>query len=168
MIKLFGVILLLAGFCGLTFEKIRGDVEELKELRQIKDFSAFLLKEIEYSHIPIPDICREYRDRSEGTLKCFLETVCKRYEENQGKSFDVVWTDELKDYEGRCGQKRWLMKMSKEFGFQNVGMQVLAIGQYMTDIEKYIMEKEKKFQDNRKLILYFGVMSGLLISIILL
>ena len=168
MTKLFGVILLLVGFCGLTFEKIREETEKLKEMVRIKEFSAYLLNEIEYSHIPIPDICREYIGRCEGKLKAFLESVCKKYEDNQGKSFDVIWEQELKNYDGKCEEKQWLSKMSKEFGFSNVGMQISAIGQYLTDVEKMILQKEKKFQENKKLILYFGIMSGLLISIVLL
>ncbi len=168
MTKLFGILFLLAGFCGLAFEKIKEETDELKGMIRIKEFSTYLLKEIEYSHIPIPDICREYTYRCEGKLKAFLETVCQRYEENQGKSFEVIWEEELRTYEGRMPERQWLSKFSKEFGFNNVGMQMSAIGQYLNDIDKTIVQKEKKFQDNKKLILYFGVMSGLLISIILL
>lgn len=168
MTKFLGIVLLLAGFCGLALEKIREETEVLKEMVRIKDFSTYLLKEIEYSHIPIPDVCREYIGRCDGKLKAFLESVCHKYEENPGKSFDVIWEQELKGYAGKREEKEWLIKISNEFGFRNVGMQISAIGQYLADIEKTILQKEKRFQDNKKLILYFGVMSGLLISIVLL
>ena len=168
MAKMIGIILLLAGFCGLSVEKVREEKEEIKLLLDIKEFSVFLLKEIEYSHIPIPDICKEYKTRCNGKIRAFLDKVCETYESGGGKTFYDVWENELDDYSGSSKEKKWLYIMGKEFGFGNIGMQISAMENYTEAIQKEIAQKEKKFQDNKKLILYFGVMSGLLLSIILL
>ena len=168
MVKILGIVLLLAGFCGLSMEKIREEKEEIKVLLEIKEFSVFLLKEIEYSHIPIPDICKEYKMRCNGKIRAFLDKVCETYESDGGKTFYHVWEKEVDNYPGSSKGKKWLYKMGKEFGFGNVGMQISAMESYKDFIQKEILQKEKKFQDNKKLILYFGVMSGLLLSIILL
>ena len=128
-----------------------------------------MLKEIEYSHIPIPDICKEYVERSEGIIRDFLEKVCNRYEMNQGESFDIIWKEVADETLMLKKEERKLLHLlGKSFGFCNLKMQMSAIEQYIQDIEKNVLQKEIKFQDNRKLILYFGVMSGLLLSIILL
>lgn len=168
MLKAVGISCLIVGFCGLSIEVVREENAKIKVLREIRNFAGYLLKEIEYSHIPIPDICREYLNRSEGKFKVFLDAICLQFEKDDGKSFDVIWDEETNQYPGRNEEKMQLEKMGQCFGFCNVGMQLSAIEQFLRDIEAIIIHKEKKFQDNRKLILYLGVMSGLLLSIILL
>lgn len=168
MVKLLGMILLIVGFCGLSMDRVKDEKTQLKRLSHLKGFATYLLREIEYSHIPIPDICEEYLGRSEGALKDFLEKVCENFEKNEGKSFDAIWEDNAREYQGKKEEKQLLRKLSRSFGFCNTGMQLSAIEQYLDELEKLVLQKEKKFQDNKKLILYFGVMSGLLLSIILL
>lgn len=171
MIKLMGVVLLLVGFCGLSYEKVREDAMNIKRLQELKRFATYLLKEIEYSHIPIPDICQEYIEKCEGVLKVFLEKICERFRLNSGMSFDGIWREELRKsteaYPMKKEEIALLGSLCKSFGFCNTRMQVSAIEQYLQEIDKILVQKEKKFQDNKRLILYFGVMSGLLLSIIL-
>ena len=93
---------------------------------------------------------------------------CITIERNYMSGGQVINTYEVDNYPGSSKEKKWLYKMGKEFGFGNVGMQISAMESYKDFIQKEILQKEKKFQDNKKLILYFGVMSGLLLSIILL
>lgn len=169
MNKFLGMIFLMLGFWGLSLEKVKEKKREIVTLSEIKSFATYLLKEIEYSHIPIPDICREYVERSEGIIRDFLEKVCNRYDINQGKSFDIIWKEVAdENLMLKREERKMLHLLGKSFGFCNLKMQMSAIEQYIQDIEKNILQKEMKFQDNRKLILYFGVMSGLLLSIILL
>lgn len=166
MIKFLGILLLLAGFIGLSLERVREEKAGIKNLSELKRFTTYLLREIEYSHIPIPDICAEYKDRSEGKLKLFLEKVNKHFAINEGKSFDCIWREEIESYKKE--EKQIMEELSRCFGFCNTKMQISALGQQLEDIENMLLQKEKKFQDNKKLILYFGVLSGLLLSIILL
>lgn len=171
MFKLAGSILLVAGFTGLSLEKIREDAKEIQRLNSINDFFLYLFHEIEYSHIPIPDICMEYQKRSEGELQIFLKRVCGQVLENPGKSFDLIWFEETE--KGKMmgaykEEKNILQNLGKCFGLCNVKMQQTAIQQKMRELETVIVQKEKKFRDNKKLTLYFGVMSGFLLSIILL
>ena len=169
MSKFLGMIFLLLGCLGLSLENVKEKKREITSLSEIKGFATYLLKEIEYSHIPIPDICKEYIERSEGDIRDFLEKVSNRYEMNQGESFDVIWKEAADEFQTLKREGRNLLKLlGKSFGFCNLKMQMSSIEQYIQDIEKVILQKEIKFQDNRKLILYFGVMSGLLLSIILL
>lgn len=169
MNKFLGMIFLMLGFWGLSLEKVKEKKKEIATLSEIKSFATYLLKEIEYSHIPIPDICREYVERSEGIIRDFLEKVCNRYDINQGESFDIIWKEVADEtLMLKKEERKMLHLLGKSFGFCNLKMQMSAIEQYMQDIEKNVLQKEIKFQDNRKLILYFGVMSGLLLSIILL
>lgn len=168
MIKLLGICCLIMGFFGLSFDRVREEATGIKRLAALKSFVIYLLREIEYSHIPIPDICKEYQDRSDNELRTYLEKICKQYENSPGKSYEGIWNDEAENIVWKKEEKLWLKKLGKCFGYCNIGMQLAAIEQYLQDIEKQLLQKEKKFQDNRKLILYFGVMSGLLLSIILL
>lgn len=168
MIKIIGILCLLVGFCGVSLEKIKEEKEQIQALEEIRNFAEYLVKEIEYSHIPIPDICKEYRSRSEGNFRGFLDKVCSKFENDGGKGFEQIWDKEIKDYLGWKEEKICLINLGKCYGFTNVGHQLSSIKRYLYEIEKRILHNEKKFQDNKKLILYFGVMSGLLLSIILL
>lgn len=168
MIKVIGMICLVSGFCGLAFDKIRMEKEQIKNLMEIRDFVCYLKGEIDYSHIPIPDICHEYSDRTEGKIRIFLKNLCKNFETNEGQSFQNAWECEVGKMEIKKEEQLLLKKLGKCFGFSNVEMQKTAVANYLQDLEKVLLHYEKKFQGNRKLILYFGVMSGLLLSIVLL
>ena len=168
MIKAIGIICLFVGFCGISVEKIKEEKEKIKAFKEIRNFAEYLVKEIEYSHIPIPDICKEYRSRSEDDFGVFLEQVCFKYENHSGKSFEQIWAMETENYKGHKEEKVSLKNLGKCFGFSNIGHQLASINRYLYEMENKLLQNEKKFQDNKKLILYFGVMSGLLLSIILL
>ncbi len=175
MIKIIGIMCLLVGFLGLSMEMVKDETEKLKRVKDIRNFVHFLLGEMQYSHIPIPDICREYTERCDGWLLYFLEKVCTNFEKNKGQSFEMVWQKEVEKTEGSgnrfCRDTediKWLKRLYKCFGYDNLGTQEMGIVQYLDELDKFIIQKEKRFKDNKKLILYFGVMSGLLLSIILL
>ena len=168
MIKIIGILCLFVGFCGVSVEKIKEEKEKIKALEEIRNFVEYLIKEIEYSRIPIPDICKEYSGRSKGRFSTFLERVCFKFENHKGRSFEEIWDRETKDYSGWKEEKICLENLGKCFGFTNIGHQLSTIERYLREMEKRILHNEKNFQDNKKLILYFGVMSGLLLSIILL
>ena len=168
MIKIMGIICLFFGILGISLDKIRVEKEKLVTLEEIRNFAEYLLREIEYSHIPIPDICKEYMVRTEGRLRIFLENVCIKFENNDGASFENIWDKEVEDGCFEKETKLQLTKLGRCFGFSNMGHQLSSIERFLREVEKKILHNEKKFQDNKKLILYLGVMSGLLLSIILL
>ncbi len=172
MLKLMGVLFLVTGTIGLSLERIREETKRIKNLKQIKNFTIFLMDEIFHSHIPIPDICEEYVWKSEGSLKAVLEKVSEEYRNHQGKSFEVIWEETIyricEQEKLSKEEKSHLLQLSRCFGYSNAKGQLSAIEQYLQEVENDVLQREKKFQDNRKLIIYFGVMSGLFISILLL
>ena len=168
MIKILGIVCLFLGFLGITIDKIKMEKEKIGTCEEIRSLAEYLLREIEYSHIPIPDICKEYQERNEGKIQTFLERVCMKFENEEGASFEKIWEKEVENLNIVKETKRQLIKLGKCFGFSNMGHQISAIERFLWEIDKTILHNEKKFQDNKKLILYFGVMSGLLLSIILL
>ena len=168
MVKFVGMICLLAGFIGLSVDKIMSDRQKIEFFREVGSFVEYLHGEIEYSHIPIPDICKEYIKRCRGKFRIFLEELCNNFEETDGKSFEVLWEEIVDKQMWKKEEKRYLKELGHCFGFSGIGLQLSAIERYLKGMDKNILQYEKKFQDNRKLILYFGVMSGLLLSIILL
>lgn len=168
MVRLTGSILLMLGFCGLAFDKVKEDQRKIKRLHILRDFVVFLLKEIQYFGAPIPYICREYEKRTKGELKNFLREVCNGFENNPGSTFEKIWLEKIQSYGKQKEERKQLEALCSNFGFLNTGMQQAAIEHFLNDLEKLILQKEKKYQDNKKLVLYFGAMSGLLLSILLL
>lgn len=168
MLKIVGVICLLVGFTGLSMEKIMSDRQKIEYLKEVRKFVAYLYGEIEYSHIPIPDICKEYIKRCRGKTKDFLTELSACYEKEDGKSFDILWEEILDKQTWKKEEKHYLKELGNCFGFSALGLQLNAIERYLEELDNTILLYEKKFQGNKKLVLYLGVMSGLLLSIILL
>ena len=115
MIKLLGMVLLVAGFVGLSIEKVKEEKASIDYLNELKRFTTYLLREIEYSNIPIPDICMEYKGRSEGKMYIFIERVSERFAQNEGKSFDCIWKEEIDKLKKE--EKQLLDSLGKSFGF---------------------------------------------------
>ena len=168
MIKVLGIICLLTGFLGLSKEKVQGHRQRIETLCEIRNLADCIYGEISYSHIPIPDICKENINRSSGKIKVFLQQLCDRFDKEEGKSFDNLWEDVLKEQGLKREERNCISELGKCFGFHGIEMQLAKLERYRNDMDKKILQYEKNFQDNKKLILYFGVMSGLLLSIILL
>lgn len=169
MIKILGSFLLLAGCIGLSLDKVKEEKQHIENMKAIRGFTGYLIGEISHTHIPIPDICEEYIFRVEGFLAEILKAISTKLKEDEGTSFDVVWEETVTE---KCRQlkeeSKQLLLLSKCFGFCNTNMQLSVIETYMQELESLISQKEKKFQDNKRLIFYFGVMSGLFLSIMLL
>ena len=164
--------MLVTGCIGLALDKVKEESQNIENLKSIRNFARYLIGEISYTHIPIPDICEEYVWKSEGSLKAVLEKVSEEYRNHQGKSFEVIWEETIyricEQEKLSKEEKSHLLQLSRCFGYSNAKGQLSAIEQYLQEVENDVLQREKKFQDNRKLIIYFGVMSGLFISILLL
>lgn len=164
--------MLVTGCIGLALDKVKEESQNIENLKSIRNFARYLIGEISYTHIPIPDICEEYLQRADNWFKDILKKVCEKLQKNQGKSFDCIWEDAV---DNRCSQncslkeeRKQLFLLGKCFGFCNANTQLSTLEKYTQELEGLILQKEKKFQDNKRLIIYFGVMSGLFLSIMLL
>ncbi len=164
--------MLVTGCIGLALDKVKEESQNIENLKSIRNFTRYLIGEISHTHIPIPDICEEYLNRADNWFKDILKKVCEKLQNNQGKSFDCIWEDVVSK---NCSQnrplkeeKKQLLLLGKCFGFCNTNTQLSALEKYVQELESLILQKEKRFYDNKKLIIYFGVMSGLFLSIMLL
>lgn len=172
MLKVTGILLLIVGSVGVSMDKIHTDTIKIQHLKQIRDLIVYLIGEISHTHLPIPDVCEEYADKAEGELKDVLQKITQKYKENPGQSFQTVWNDilseVLKTRKEYVEAGKLLLLLSKAFGYTNIHVQIAQLEQYFRELETRIAQKEKKFQDSKKLILCFGIMSGLFVSILLL
>lgn len=172
MFKIAGMVCLIAGSIGLSLDKVNEDILKMQHLKNIQGFTAFLIGEISHTRIPIPDICEEYLDKAEGTLKIVLDRITVKFYNENGKSFQSIWQETVQEISASDKTyqeaKMQLLKLSKCFGYSNVKLQTAFIEQFDKQLEMEIVQKEKRFQDNKKLIICLGIMSGLFLSILLL
>ncbi len=72
-IKLFGIILVLAGCGGFGFKLVSSHIREERALRQLIRLLDYMECELQYHLTPLPSLCRQAAVESEGVLrKVFL------------------------------------------------------------------------------------------------
>lgn len=173
MIRILGFVAILIGTmgCGLSIIKERKtDVEECKEWLYVL---SVVENEMAFQKSTLPEIC--FRISKQSTInrkkRIFLENVYNRMQEKNGESFGTVWEEEFKLHElgKECNREieKEIQGIGKKLFFEDVAMQRNIVQTTMQKIEYYMKKKQRENETENKVVLCMSVMSGLLITILL-
>lgn len=157
--------------CGVSIIKERKlDVEECKEWMHIL---SIVENEMAFQKSTLPEICLRISKQSTINKKKrdFLKKVYIRMQEKTGESFGAVWKDEFIKHElGKDCKKEMeeeMMCLGEKMFFEDISMQQKVLHTTMQKIDYYMKKKQKENETENKVVLCMSVMSGLLITILL-
>lgn len=171
MFRIAGAVLVVIGCTGLGFRYRQELKEGLRSLYQIRQIMELMISEISYSKATLPECCRQAGLKSEEPYRSALISIYEQITEKSGVSFAGCWQEEM----GKClkglpvsaAERDMVLGFAECSGLTDNRMQIRAIEQYRDMIDSAIRTREQNVAQQGRMAAGLGVMSGLLLTIIL-
>lgn len=172
MIKIIGVILIVAGCTGMGFS-FGGDLKErLTSLKLLRRMALLLRSEIKYRNTVLAEAFYHVAGNMGGACGRFLENVHKALEEKSGRGFAEIWeaaVDCELSGEALCAKDILILKeLGGQLGFLDREMQLTTLDLYLEQVGQEIAAAEAGIREKVRIYGCLGVMGGLFLAIILL
>lgn len=176
MLKLIAGILLIIGTSGIGFCVCKEQKIRLLQLLELKRMCLMMQNEIEYSKKPLFEVCKAVAKDMKEPYQGFLMEVYSESAKNSGQRFTAIWQQSLSKLEGNLSKEnrlfldqedlRPVVNMFGAKGYMNEAIQMKEIGLRIEELQKRVADMESKMENKNKVSMCFGVMSGLLASIL--
>jgi stage III sporulation protein AB len=170
MIRLIGILLLLAGSTGMGLAFCHEQNERLRYLKLIREIFADIQKEMEYLKSTMPEICLSLSRRNSALSEAFGD-IYQEAELSNGCYFNEIWErhfrDKLKKVPLKESEKEMLIFFPESLIFRDSGGQADGMRKYINEISKYIEEIEGQIKNKNRVIMCLGIMAGMIAIVIL-
>lgn len=172
MLKLAGVLLLLAGSLGMGLSFCADMKKRLLGLKEIKRMYERIYSQIDYTGEALPEICHLL----EQELSPPLRNICRQvYEEatgKEGRPLPQIWEkacmEHLQDIPLKPEEKKEVARFALFFGYADREHQKRTLDGQIIGMEERIRETEGHMAEREKICMSLAVMGGLLLCVILL
>lgn len=172
MLKLAGIVMLLAGCVGMGISKVGDEKSRVNELRQIKKIIIRIQNEMIYGKRTLPEICFLLSQCMEMPYQNIFLGIYQQLRENKGDVLETIWKEQmaigLKPLPLKIEEKNILYCLPEHLGIQDETMQAASIGQSLDMLTEHIRQAETEYENKAKVIMCLSITAGLFISIILL
>jgi len=173
MIKMCGIILILASSAGIGFNLSNIMRLRLNELAELKKMILMLRGEIKYTGTPLGEAFGVIARRTKGVYSELFKNTGMELNALSGKTLPEIWKEqyasELMKNESHLSDKdfKWLLQFAEGLGYLDKEMQLGTIELYMEQLDEIIEAGTKDFAKNSKLCKALGICAGLFLTIIL-
>lgn len=171
MFKMVAAILVLGGAIGYAYRLYLDHLERVEQLKKMEYCMGIMENEIQYSKSDACEICRVMATRLDGVYGAFFGKLYEDMKNNDGSTFAVLWKQHSQLLrEIKTLRQRDLVLFQEyppNIAFLDGGMQERDSARKREVLAQYIKEEQEQLQNNQKLYLTMGVMSGLFFVILL-
>lgn len=172
MMRILGMLVVITGSTGCAFSIVKERREYLERCRTWQEVFQLMENEIAFGKSSLPEICERAGTYLSGNKKLFLGRIGRVLEEGGGETLGEVWRREARRIFREEPLKKEIEKEVEELGerlcFEDSVMQRKMLQDTEKYLEKHQKEQEELNRDRNRLTLCAGVMSGLLLTILLL
>lgn len=170
MLKGVAAVLVISGTSGVGISFYQEQKNRLYHLKYMKYIMVLIQNEIAYRRASFPEICQSIVNRMEKPYVAFFTVINKELSAKDGKTFGEIWRNAGKQLEEiksiSKAEREQFLSFPTENGYQDGEMQIREMESKICEWETSIQRLEKKIENNSKLYLYVGIMSGLLCTIL--
>ncbi len=171
MLKMIGIICILAGCTGLGLtlsEELKFRVRELQELQELM---IRLRAEIRYTHEPLPEAFLHLGSAAARPFSDFFLQTAKDLQACSGKTAQEIWeknlSNTLKGLHLSGQEKKELEKLGSMLGCLDVEMQMNVLDYYLEQLKASSLRAAQTAGNRRRLYQYLGILSGVMLAILL-
>lgn len=167
-----GAALIVAGCSGIGFWYRQRLKEALYQLRYMCRLLEQFQSEVRYGKATLPECCKRLGERADAPYGEALCAVYRETERHTGKSFYEVWLEQLG--QALAGlpltreEKGFFLEFPKSMGLSDHCLQLRTIEQYRELLYSAVRVREEKMEQQGRLAAGLGIMSGLLLTVLLL
>lgn len=172
MIKIVGMILIIASTSALG-KKLSDNLSyRIRDLEELKKLMIMLRGEIMYNVASVSEGLRRVKSRCGDTFVEMIDKVITELSEHNGKSFSDIWKEGVSalDKSSNSFNKNdmdRLIGFGNDFGSPHKEIQLKSFDMYIDELENTISDARKKNTDNSKMYKSLGVLSGIVIVILI-
>lgn len=172
MIKMLGLICIIAGGSGIGYSMSRQISRRYEELLNLQRMTAMLVGEITYGNTPLPEALCSIARRLDGPVAVFLDKLSAVLLEQPHESLAVLFAQNMRESLGKSQLQekdlQALARMGSFLGYLDRDMQLRTLKLYQTELEREIEDTYKSMPGKKKLYQCIGIMGGLFLVILLL
>lgn len=173
MIRILGFLAILVGTTGCGLSIIKERKQEVQECKEWLYILSVIENEMSFQKSTLPEIC--FRISRQTVLnkkkRCFFKAVYNKMQQKTGEDFANVWKKEFvaKELASACHEdvREELKNLGERIFFEDITMQKNVIKATSEKLDYYVKRKQKKNETENKVVLCMSVMSGILITILL-
>ncbi len=172
MVKLFGVILLIAGSTGFSYCMCQDRKKKLFLLKEMRRLFFLMQDEIRYSGLPITEIIKGVADKIEEPFCKALHKVGENLTWEDGRNLRDIWEQEMRSMlvglPLAAQQIELFIKFPDLLGMAEREGQADVLKGYLKEFDNWIVQFEQEEKSKNKVIMSMGMATGILLSVLLL
>ncbi len=166
MYKIAGILCILTGCVGLGNLKVRKDQDRIRYLRGLIHMIQRIQDEIGYGKYTLPEICLLLADGSDAWYAPYLEEIHRRMFLGDGTGLKEVWGVQmeacLRGLPLQEDEREVMIKLPAYLGAQE------RFGQPVELLIRKCRQSDEAYENRAKMIHSVSLLTGLLLSILLL
>ncbi|MDD2971740.1 MAG: stage III sporulation protein AB [Lachnospiraceae bacterium] len=172
IIRVLAFLCVLLGSTGVGYSCIDSYGKKVMQTEQILQILIEFRQEIQYSRIPLPEVCRELSLRSMEPYGSLLKEFYHQILCRKGENISHLWREEIR----KSGKKivippevrTVLMQIMDPIGYADSEMQVKKLDQHIDKIQKSLQQQRENQENKTRIYFSMGIMGGLLLGILFL
>ena len=172
MIRLVGMILIIASTSLAGWKKAEILSETLKQMQYLYRIITMVQSEIKYARSYLGETFLTIGQQLRNPYNNWLIEIGKHLEDREGKHLEEMWDLSIKKHltktELPIEELHRLAELGNQLGLADMEMQMKNIDIYLKQLEESIKEHKIELQSKIKIYQSIGIMSGIFISILLL
>lgn len=171
MLKMIGVVLVIAASSGLGFAMSQELKDRIETLIYLKKIMLMLRGEIKYMKSPLPEAFSNVAVRVNPPFTEFFKTLSGELEGLEGSPFPIIWKEKvnehLKSLKLMKQDYEQLERLGENFGYLDGEMQLNTIDLYIEQLEVEIKTAQETIGAKTRVYNCMGVMGGIFITVII-
>lgn len=165
MIRLVGIICILAGSTGLGISYAQELDLRIQELETLRQLILRLRGEIWYMHCPLPEAFLHLAENAPPPFSAFFRGVSEGLQRRDGESVEEIWCRNQKEKLGclHLGrqERQELKSLGSMLGYLDVETQVNGLDYYLEQLKVSEQCAREEASGRRRLYRYMGILAGI-------
>ncbi len=171
MLKLFGILLIVAAGSGIGFSQSFALTRREKALRQLHRMSVLLKGEIQYGNASLWEAFEGAAGKMQGEYRDFLKETARRMQSASCRPFEDIFRECAREKLADAGLSREeeedLYALGAHLGYLDLAMQIKQLELYQWEVQRSIGELQEQMPGKKKIYQSLGIMGGILLAVLI-
>ncbi len=171
MLKIAGIIFLLAGAVGFSYSLCNDRKKQLQLLKEVRYFYQLMQGEMQYTRMPLPLIFKNLSQSLSEPLGSIVLKIGEEITPEQENDFSNVWESQirkgLRESPLTKEQKKSLLRFPEFMSLADCDGQTTALQRQITELDGWIGQLEEEAKSKNKVIMSLGIAAGMFLVILL-
>lgn len=171
LLKVSGVVFVMAATTFMGIRRADDIQEEYRQMRYLQRIISMMESEIRYARSHLGEIFSHIASHAQEPYKGWLLSMQRDMNSGNGGTFDEIWCQAIEGYLKDSGLPRGeltkLIQLGNQLGVVDLKLQLNILTLYQQQLSLSMEEMKEGMKTRVRLCHCLGVMSGMLISILL-